>query len=212
MAAPLPPGVTSVDPVTPTPVLPPFGATTFAFNESQQVTIAPPAMPIFAEVATALLPAGPSGPLNKDTFFPGPLPFGTYNSHFLHFDPGGPVGIISAGSVTFAEPIAGVIFFSTTLAGSDALAAPPVVAYPPLPFPRGTEEGPSPDPDSVAISADRLTLSFSLISETPGDFDQIRVITVPFEFEATAGLALLGLYGAWEFTKRKRKSALRPAK
>jgi hypothetical protein len=206
-AAPLPPLVTSVDPVTPTPVLPPFGATAFAFDESQLVTIAPPAAPIFAEVVTSALPAGATGPLNKDTFgpFADPLPFGTYSSHFIHFDPGGPTGVTAVGSVTFSAPIAGVIFLSTSLAGSDALAAPPVVAYPPLPFPRGTEEGPSPDPDFVTISADRLTLGFSLTSEIAGDFDQIRVITIPYEFEASTGIALLGLYGVWEFKRRKRK-------
>jgi hypothetical protein len=214
-AVPLPLGATSVDPITTAPPdLPPPGLATYFFNESQLVTIAPPAIPIFAEVAVANLPPGDTGAIGDDTFAD-PLGFGTFSSHYLHFDSGAapPGTVISTGFVTFSAPIAGVIFFSTTLLGSDGLAAPPVVTYTALPTPgmlaRGIEEAGIPGADVIFISADRLTLDFSLTNEVLGDFDQIRVITVPFEFEATTGLALLGLYGAWEFSKRKRKASVK---
>jgi hypothetical protein len=120
---------------------------------------------------------------------------GVYSSHFLHFEPV-PGAVGASGTVTFQDPIVGVIFTPTLLDASDGPAGAPATSYPTLyPF-RGLSTVPL---SFVTISANVLT--FNLHTVVPTQFlNQVRVITATPE---PGSVALLGL-GALICGRRRR--------
>lgn len=122
------------------------------------------------------------------------------DSHLIHFDPEGGSGstLFTAGSVTFANPIVGVIVLTASLDGSDALLGSLSTAYGPFVrrnF-RGVELSGNPllngDPDMFAISADRRTFSMDHVAVSQIAVDQFRVLTAVPE-PGAASLISLGL-------------------
>lgn len=113
---------------------------------------------------------------------------GTFNSHFLHFEPL-PGAIGASGTVTFNAPIVAVIFTPLNLDNSDVPTGAFGTLYPTL-FPtRGL--GTSSPPSVVAANGNVLT--FNLHVQIPSaDIIQVRVLTqVPAPGAASA--LLLGL-------------------
>ena len=121
---------------------------------------------------------------------------GTVDSHFIHWEPL-PGAIGASGSVTFLDPIVGVMFTPLNLDGSDAAAGHPNVTYPTFyPF-RGIGGFP---PSTINVAGN--TISFNFQSFAPSvQVVQVRVLTqrVP----APGALALLGL-GGLAASRRRR--------
>lgn len=122
----------------------------------------------------------------------GMLPSGTLvDSHLLHFDPAsGSVNL--RGTITFDNPIVGVILLTNELFNSDFLGAAGTT-YPAAPLARrGLDLTDVNLQDSVAISTDRLTLTVDLGAANV--IDQIRVLTIPEPMSAgLLGVAALAL-------------------
>lgn len=99
------------------------------------------------------------------------------HSYFVHFDPDGGV-VALTGSVTFeaGQIIIGIQTHTPLLNDSDPLVGDPLATYPTglLAF-RAFED--LPGTDTVTISPDLLTASFSLVAEL--GVDQARIFTVP---------------------------------
>jgi len=106
----------------------------------------------------------------------GTIPAGTVvDSFFLHADPFDPNnGVFYSGSVSFLNPILGVIALSGSLDQTDVILGAPGTLYPvagsePA---RGFELG---SPDMFVISPDGKTLSFTTAAS--GADDQLRIVT-----------------------------------
>lgn len=130
------------------------------------------------ETLTANLPVdvlNPTGTYRDTATQPGVIPAGTrVDSYYVHFDQPGTAGTESVtGTLTFDQPVLGIIFLTPTLNATDAAVGAPGTTYPTganTAF-RGYE-GPS---DTVQVSADRLTVTFTA---TVGAFqDELRIIT-----------------------------------
>jgi hypothetical protein len=97
-----------------------------------------------------------------------------------------------AGSITFDEPVLGVIVLDPEFASSNAALGHPGTLYSPSGV--GFELG---APDQFTLSADRRTIAFSLQSSTAAD--DMRIITATGAPEPSSvalfagGLAVLGL-------------------
>jgi sugar lactone lactonase YvrE len=137
----------------------------------------------FAERVSFVLPSAiavdASSPGTYNSFgslTPGIIPAGTVvDSFFLHADPFDPNnGVFYSGSLSFDNPILGVIALSGGLDQTDAILGAPGTLYPiPGSEPaRGFELG---SPDMFVISADRKTLTFS--NAAAGADDQLRIVT-----------------------------------
>ncbi|MEQ9455484.1 MAG: hypothetical protein RLN76_12940 [Phycisphaeraceae bacterium] len=141
--------------------------TLFAFNEKQNVTLS-------AALDTDLTFAGP----------PSTLPIGSLvSSHYVFVDPSAPSNRVT-GTVTFDQPILGVIFDDTKLdASASQLGAPGTTYFSPSLL--GLESG-----DIVTIpSANTVSIDFT--AGSPGDY--IRVITQGVPEPASASLLALTL-------------------
>jgi hypothetical protein len=137
----------------------------------------------FAERVSFVLPstiavdASSPGTYNSvGSLTPGIIPAGTVvDSFFLHADPFDPNnGVFYSGTVSFLNPILGVIALSAGLDQTDAILGAPGTLYP-VPgneLVRGFELG---FPDLFVVSADRKTLSFS--NAAGGADDQLRIVT-----------------------------------
>ncbi|MEM7223637.1 MAG: PKD domain-containing protein [Pseudomonadota bacterium] len=98
------------------------------------------------------------------------LPAGlTISSTLIHFDPA-TAGTALTGVATFDEEILGVILDDAMLDASDGTLGAPGTSYPSGETGRGATES-----DTVTLSADRRTLTFTL--QEDGDLDQIRIVT-----------------------------------
>lgn len=95
------------------------------------------------------------------------------DSHFIHFDQVGPGTTALSGSVTFAGKIIGVMCRNGALNGSDFLGVG--TAYPGGNPRRQLDWDVGGPVESITISPDQFTISFTLI--TSNVVDQIRVIT-----------------------------------
>lgn len=119
------------------------------------------------------------------------------NSYFVHFDsPGGTT--ISTAAITFDQPIIALMLQSSRLSTSDNDLGAPGTTYPIFSSTgvgrRGIDFSDAVVLDSVTISDDRRTLSYTLTSSN--SVDQIRVLTsVPepgtLGLVGISGLALL---------------------
>ncbi|WP_428386888.1 hypothetical protein [Mucisphaera sp.] len=140
--------------------------TLFAFDEKQKQ--------VLTSGLTLDLPAATS---------PTVLPAGTIiSSHYVFVDPSGSRNNV-VGTVTFDNPILGIIFEDINLDASNFLGAiGTTYASPSL---LGLEGG-----DLVAISGTN-TVSIDFTAGSPGDY--IRVITEDIPEPATASLLALGL-------------------
>lgn len=119
--------------------------------------------------------------------------FGTFDSHFIHFDSSS--GVTNAvGTVTFSQPIVGVIFRALDLDNSDLALGSLGTVYPTL-FPFRNLA-----PGFFTISGNTLSFNFSAFVPTT-DISQLRVLTHPVP--APAGLAVLG--GAGLLALRRRR-------
>jgi len=120
---------------------------------------------------------------------------GVYDSHFLHFEPiPGAIGV--SGTITFAQPIVGVMFINSSLDNSDISAGSPGTVYPTTyPF-RGLNS-------ASTISYSGNVLSYNIFVAVPTlDVAQVRIITHSAPTPgaaATIGLGALGL------TRRRRR-------
>lgn len=108
----------------------------------------------------------------------------TINSYFIHLGKGGSSGL--SGTVTFDEPILGVIKVNSKLDATDFLLGLPGTTYQVGNF-RGLENN-----DSISFD-DEFTINFTL--NTPSHADQIRVIT-----ETVGAVTLLPPGHTWEYT------------
>jgi hypothetical protein len=118
------------------------------------------------------------------------------DSYLLHADPlsfGRPIRVFE-GSVTFDQPILGMMITFEALTASDTLLGSATTNYiPPETF-RGFEGPGFPESnpivgDSLELSADFLTLKFSFRTESR--MDQIRVVTAPNPEPSTAVLVTI---------------------
>jgi hypothetical protein len=137
----------------------------------------------FAERVSSVLPSAiavdailPGTYNSVGSLTPGTIPAGAVvDSFFLHADPFDPnTGVFYSGSLTFLNPILGVIALSASLDQTDAILGAPGTLYPvpgSEPF-RGFELG---FPDMFVISPDRKTLTFS--DAVGGASDQLRIVT-----------------------------------
>jgi MYXO-CTERM domain-containing protein len=156
------------------------GFTAYAWDEQQNFT------------TTGLYMDETQNPGGNATPIPGTLP-GTYASHFIHFEPL-PGAIGASGTVTFSDPIVGIMFVNTSLDNSDALCGAGGTTYPTtFPF-RGLNS-------ASTVSYIGNTLNFNIWVAVPtSDVGQIRVIT---HTPAPGAAALLGLGGLC-MTRRRR--------
>jgi len=121
---------------------------------------------------------------------------GTLDSHFIHWEPL-PGAIGASGSVTFLDPIVGVMFTPLNLDNSDAPAGHPNVTYPTFyPF-RGIGGIP---PSTILVAGNTLHFNFQSFAPT-AHVVQVRVLTS--RIPAPGSLALLGL-GGLAATRRRR--------
>lgn len=156
------------------------GFNAFAWDEKQNVALA---------LAVDQTNNGPdSGAI------PGTLS-GTYDSHFIHWEPL-PGAIGASGSVTYNNPIVGVIFTALNLDNSDAPAGHVNVTYPTsYPF-RGIGGTP---PSTINVAGNTLFFNFQSFAPSV-QVVQVRVLTrVP----APGALSLIGLSGLIA-TRRRR--------
>jgi uncharacterized protein (TIGR03382 family) len=118
--------------------------------------------------------------------------FGTFDSHFLHID--FPFFAL-AGTITFNQPIAAIIWRDVQLNNTDASHGAPGTLYPTGGFLRGW-----PVSSFLGVAGNVLTFNFNSI---PGavNIDQIRVLTHSVPTPGTA--ALLGLGGAVALRRRR---------
>ena len=131
----------------------------FAFAEKQGVTLG-------TDLNVDLRPYPLSGP--------GSIPAGTtVDSHYIHFDPSTTTSL--SGSVTFSNPILGVIVRTSLLPVSDATLGATGTDYAGTTGARGSRDG-----DTVTISIDGLTVTVNLTAVNTGR-DDIRVVTISSE-------------------------------
>lgn len=181
-AAIIPPGTGAV---TVLPLPPPaatsaalVGMTAFAWDEQTNVPV--------TGLTVDMINPGP-----HTSAIPGTLS-GLADSHILHLDR---FGIpFAAGSLTFTQPIIGVIFLTSTLNATDGLLGATGTVYPTGVLMRDI----TPSPSSFFWSGN--TLNFNLQNAAP-DVMQIRVLTtVPTPGAAT----LAGLSGLAALRRRRR--------
>lgn len=120
---------------------------------------------------------------------------GTYHSHFIHWEPL-PGAIGASGSVTYNDPIIGVMFTPLNLDNSDVPAGHTSVTYPTgYPF-RGIGGFP---PSTINVVGN--TIHFNFQSMAPSNqVVQVRVLT---QIPAPGALSLLGVSGLIA-TRRRR--------
>lgn len=137
--------------------------------------------------------------------YTGPTPYtgsvsGTFDSHFIHFDP--VVGQFSAtGTVTFVDPIIAIIYDNTYLDATDATFGSFGTLYD-TGNPNRSFAGAL---NNSSISWAGNSLTFNLWTIAPGNpICELRVLTHPVP--APGSLALLGVGGLATF-RRRRSSA-----
>ncbi len=138
----------------------------FVFNERTCAVLAA-ALPVDA--------INPVGTYSETQVQPGTIPAGTQvDSYLVHLDETTNQGLAVNGSLTFDRKVLGLIFLIPTLNSSDAVVGAPGTTYPTGSTPsRGYELA----SDSVQVSADRRTVTFSSSVGTPGFQDDLRIIT-----------------------------------
>lgn len=155
---------------------------------------------IFEEHANFVLPINvnvdatlPGTYNSTGSLTPGTIPAGTpVNIYFLHSDTVDESRHEYIGTITFAQPILGVLALKSTLDPTDSVLGAPGTLYPVGSGNwRGLEFN---NPDHFRISADSKTLWFRF--NTFGAVDQIRILTVPEPGSLIAlGTALASLMG-----------------
>src|SRR5581483_4823215 len=151
-----------------------------AFDEQQNVTTGAPITVDFTE---------PGSYDSLADLAPSVLPAGTcVQSHFIHFDSTGSLGVRLQGSVTYDTDVLGVIVTDASLSQSDPVVGAPGTIYPTGVTNRGAELSPSAQtgPDIVTLSSDRRTVGVDLKVTTV--VNQVRVVT---ECRSIADLSLV---------------------
>jgi hypothetical protein len=117
------------------------------------------------------------------------------SSYYLYFDP--KASNTSTGSITFSEPVYGVVVQDKSFVHSDFLR---ILSAPYPANPSFNERGLELGPETLQLSADRKTLFFKFVASSPGD--QVRVITLVPE---PASVILLGsaLAGVWLWRRQR---------
>lgn len=147
------------------------GSNAFAWDEQQNLAVTG----VFNDMTL--------NPSTSTTPTPGVVT-GIVDSHFIHFSH--VPSIVVLGSVTFQDPIVGVMFNDTLLDNTDALLGDPGTLYPTgQPF-RGMTGG--------FISIIGNTINFDFLSIQPGtvEITQVRVLTQPIPAPGAAALAGVG--------------------
>jgi hypothetical protein len=153
------------------------------------------------------------GDYNQGMLSPGTIPVGTIiASYYFTYDP---VGTTNPGvntytnspTITFNRPIGGLIFLDSPPAPTASLDAsnstfanPALTSYATGQF-IGVE-GAAGGTERIIWSGNTLTFR---VGAGFGGVDNVRVLLVPFEFEATTGLVGLGLIAAGSYWQRKRR-------
>jgi hypothetical protein len=153
-------------------------------------------------VSVNLSAPGTANSTNSYNPSPATIPSGTLADIYLfHSDP------VSAsenyvGTATFNTPILGVIATLDLLNATDASLGHPGTLYPTGQTNRGLES-----PDSVILSADRLTLTLNFTTTT--FIDEIRVITsVPEPPSLVLGAIGAGALLAWCGHRHRRRATV----
>lgn len=160
------------------------GVNAFAWNEQQNVTLSSYPVDMINNPGTSTAPV--TGNIS-----------GTFDSHFIHFDP--LPGVTNAtGTVTFNGPIFGVLFKGLSLDNSDILLGAFGTTYPTgYPFRGLTSQVPS----FFSINANVLSFNFNAMVPTI-DIAQVRVLTRTIP--APGALATAGAAGLLAMRRRRR--------
>jgi MYXO-CTERM domain-containing protein len=139
-----------------------------------------------------------SQPLTIDEPTPTTIPAGTpVTSYYVAFDPSNSKDVV--GSVTFPNPILGVMTSTSSLTDSDLLGNSTATYL--NPGLRGLEPG----VDSVSVAGSTLSVDFS--AESPGDYVRVVVVGTPPTVPAVGIVALTGTLsalGALALRRRRR--------
>ncbi|MBC7771014.1 MAG: hypothetical protein H7210_00830 [Pyrinomonadaceae bacterium] len=133
--------------------------------------------PLLADMTT--------NPSNNGSAVAGPVAFGTYNSHFIHWSTL-PPALAAAGTVTFDGQIRYVFYGDNTLDMSDLVYGAFGTVYPTTQPGRGISAA-----TILSISGNTLTFNFA---STAGniDIEQVRVLTDLVPSPGAMSLAALG--------------------
>ena len=163
------------------------------FNENQNVTLGSNLIVDITSQGTYKYGSPP--PLGGGTISSGtPM-----SSYFLHFDPSSnppeSTYISASGTVTFSQPILGIILLDATLDNTDGIFGTGTT-YPGVVVARGIEFNWSSSPDIIDFLSSN-TIGLNPAAATGNKFDQVRVLTA-IPIPATLwifGAGVIGLVG-----------------
>lgn len=164
------------------------GATAYCWNE--QTGVASSATPVN---------------LTSNGIYSGPTPnlgivSGTFDSHFIHFDPS-PTPIAISGSVTFNTNIAAVIYDRTLLSLSDSVFGSGGTTYDSA-NPLRSLVGNAVGSNGFTVAGNTLFFQMGVFPGMINRMIEIRVLTVSVPTPSTAALATLG--GLVTLRRRRR--------
>jgi len=164
------------------------GMTAYCWDEQSGVTSS-------ATLVNLSVPGGYSGPAANLGVISG-----TFDSHFIHFDPSPNAGFVS-GSVSFSTAIRGVIYDETLLSNTDATFGAGGTTYDTGSFMRSL--------NANAVGANFIayagnTINFQIGTGNPGQINRMIEIRVLTDAVPTPGTGAIALAGTLLAARRRR--------
>lgn len=165
------------------------GATAYCWNEQTGVT-------------SSATPVN----ITSNGIYSGPTPnfsivSGTFDSHFIHFDPS-PTPTAISGSVTFSGTIAAVIYDRTLLSLSDSVFGSGGTTYDTA-NPLRSMVGNAVGSNGLTVAGNTLFFQLGVFPGMVNRMAEIRVLTVSIPTPSSAALATLG--GLITLRRRRRR-------